>query len=323
VKPSLRHRFEHGALRAAAGLAGILPYRAALTLGWVAAWAGFACARRRVETAKARIRQVFGPGVSPREVTGIAWRSWRNLAFSAIEIMRAPRATAAWIRSVSECDPSVDRLGAHCATGEGGIIAGPHMGNWELAGVIFRAHGVPIFSIAAKQRNPLTDSYLNALRERAGVPSVARGGGAMKEAIRRLRGGQVLAILPDVRVREGGIQVPFLGGTANVGTGMALFARHAGVPVFPSFAGRKGWAAHTLRVSEPIRPDPGLSREDDVRRMTEAVLRGIDAAIRNDPGQWFWFNSRWVLDPPEPGRKEASVGVPVSLSLESGADFDI
>jgi len=31
--------------------------------------------------------------------------------------------------------------------------------------------------------------------------------------------------------------------------------------------------------------------------MTAAVLSEIERAIRQDPGQWFWYNRRWVLDP--------------------------
>jgi lauroyl/myristoyl acyltransferase len=32
-------------------------------------------------------------------------------------------------------------------------------------------------------------------------------------------------------------------------------------------------------------------------RMTKAVMKTIDAAIRRNPEQWFWYNGRWILDP--------------------------
>jgi len=37
--------------------------------------------------------------------------------------------------------------------------------------------------------------------------------------------------------------------------------------------------------------------------MTLAVMKIIDDAIRSNPGQWFWFNKRWILDP-LPEKKE-------------------
>jgi lauroyl/myristoyl acyltransferase len=31
--------------------------------------------------------------------------------------------------------------------------------------------------------------------------------------------------------------------------------------------------------------------------MTQQVLTIVEEAIRADPGQWFWYNKRWILDP--------------------------
>jgi KDO2-lipid IV(A) lauroyltransferase len=157
--------------------------------------------------------------------------------------------------------------------------------------------GIPIFSVAARQKNPLADAYLNRLRESPGIPSVARGSGTLREVIRRLRAGEMLAILPDVRAAEGGIPVPFLSGTASIGRGMASFARHAGVPVIPCMAIRQGWARHSILVWDPVWPDDTLDRDADVARITQAVMQILDTAIRRSPEQWFWFNKRWVLDP--------------------------
>ena len=50
-------------------------------------------------------------------------------------------------------------------------------------------------------------------------------------------------------------------------------------------------------LAEPIFPDKSLDDETDVRRLTETVMSSIEAQIRANPGQWFWYNKRWVLDP--------------------------
>ena len=283
-----------------AGTVSILPYRAALVVGWLNAWMAFHVRRFRVAEAKKRIRKVFGEELfSPADVDAIAWQSWRNIVFDAVELMCVGRITRAWIDRVIDSAEGLLKLKAHADTGRGAIIACSHMGNWELAAVACHHYGIPIFTLAAQQKNPLADRYINTLRRKPGIVTVARGSGAMKEVIRRLKQGQFLAILPDVRVRTGGIAVPFLGGEANVGTGMALFARHTDVPVFPSFTSRIGWARHRMEAGDALWPDADRPKADDVRRMTENVLHQIEDRIRIDPGQWFWFNKRWVLDPVE------------------------
>jgi KDO2-lipid IV(A) lauroyltransferase len=100
-------------------------------------------------------------------------------------------------------------------------------------------------------------------------------------------------------MRTEAVKVQFLGKEANIGAGMALFARHAGVPIYPVIVTRIGWARHAARIYPPVHADPALDKQSDVRRMTQQVMDIITAAIHADPGQWFWYNKRWVLEPVE------------------------
>ena len=106
-----------------------------------------------------------------------------------------------------------------------------------------------------------------------------------------------LAILPDARMNEGGMALPFLGDHANLGTGMALFARHAGVPIFPCVVIRIGWTRHQAYGFPPLWPDRTMDKKADIKRLTAAVVQLMDKVIQEHPEQWFWFNKRWVLDP--------------------------
>jgi KDO2-lipid IV(A) lauroyltransferase len=78
---------------------------------------------------------------------------------------------------------------------------------------------------------------------------------------------------------------------------MAMFARHTGVPIYPIIMRRVGWARHVGHIYPAIEPDSTLSKQEDIQRMTQQVLDIVEGAIREDPGQWFWYNKRWVLDP--------------------------
>ncbi len=308
MRYSLQYVFEYAALRILAALMNLLPYRAALAFAWAIAAVTFHLIRfRRRETLR-RIREVFGEDQPLRDAKRIAWLSMRNMAFNMVEMMRAPSIDLPWIDRhipdfkyhIADVKELIDKHG-------GAVITVPHMGNWDLAGWACHRYGIRMFSIAAKQKNPLVNAWINRQRE-CGMTILERGGGTLKQIIKLLRGGNVLAILPDVRVYTPDLKIPFLGSTANFGRGMALFAITANVPIIPAILRREGWCRHGFDHLPAILPDPSLDREQDARRITGQVIAQVDAAIRQSPEQWFWYNKRWVLAPVRetPNSKDAS-----------------
>ena len=252
AKPGLRHVVEYVFVRGLSGLITLLPYRAALFIGWVVAGLSFYVFRFRVTLAKQRIRQVFGNSLSENEISRIAWQSWRNFIFCVTDLIRLPCITKTWlVDRTAGLQSVVEIMKTHCATGKGGVIACPHMGAWEVAGVAMQVMDFPIFFLTGKQKNPLVDAYINRLRGRTGIDTVQRGTLMIKGVLRRLKDGHLLAFLPDVRMATEGLPVKFLGGEANVPAGMALFARQAGVPIFPSVVTRVGWSKHAFRICPP------------------------------------------------------------------------
>lgn len=299
MRLSLKHRLEYRLLRAIAAPFRWLPYPVALGLGWLVAWLGHYGFRYRVGLARARLRAVLGPAPSPRAIHRAAWLSWRNTVFSTVEMTRLDRFSDAWLARHFAAAPALAAIQVEIAGGRGAVIATPHMGSWELGAVRCHRAGIPIFSLAARQKNPLTDAYINQLRRRPGIETLARDAGVARAIIARLRGGGVLAILPDVRKPTAGVPAPFLGGEANIAEGMAQFARQCDVPVIQVTITRHGWGRHRMELVQILRPDPTLDKSADIRRMTRLVMQKVDDAIRRDPAQWFWYNKRWILDPVE------------------------
>ena len=298
-RPGLMHVVEYALARTVSALVMVLPYRAALFVGWIVAALCYFVFRFRVAAAKRRLRQVFGDRFSEREIGRIAWLSWRNFAFCVIDMIRLPSITMTWLKvHLSGWEEAIEVLKTHSAGGKrGGVIACPHMGAWEMAGVALQVMQIPVFFLTGKQKNPLVDAYINRLRGRTGIDTVQRGSLMIRGVLRRLKDGHYLAFLPDVRMATEGLRIKFLGGEANVPAGMALFARQAMVPIYPAIVTRVGWSDHTARLCEPIWPDENVDKVEDWRRMTQEVFDVIDRAIREQPEQWFWFNKRWILDP--------------------------
>lgn len=295
--PSAKHIAEYIAVRLLSASLNILPLPLALGLGWLLAILAFHVLHYRRRETQRRIRLVLGPSRSAADVRRIAWISLRNLCFNVVEMMRAARLDAAWMRAhIDNYEPAIARLRDLLAAHGGTVLALPHCGNWDLAGIAVHRAGIPIFTVAGVQKNPLLNAWMNRQRG-IGIHVLPRGSSTLRQVVQRLRQGQAFAILSDVRTRWADLVVPFLGGQANIGRGMAQFARSAHVPVLPVLVTRVGWRRHRSRVLDPIFPDPDADKEADLRRITERVLAGMDAAIRAEPEQWFWYNKRWVLDP--------------------------
>lgn len=294
MKYRFKHIVEYAFLRGVAGLIGILPYRVALGLVWCLAMFSRLFLGKLMRRTRARLRQVFGSRFSERELSGIAWCAWRNFCFNAVEAMRVRSMTLEWVRKVVSDEgskPVWDRV----KTGRGVVVAVCHMGNWELAGVAACLMGVPMLTIARRQKNPLTDRFLDHIRESTGLQVIYYGSKELTRIVPALQKGKVLAILPDLRAKADSVRVEFLGTETDLPTGMARFAREAGVPIIPQLVLRQGWSRHCWKAFEPIAPDPTLDEKQDWQRMTQYVMDCFTHAIREHPDQYFWFNKRWVL----------------------------
>ena len=298
----VRWRLEYGAVLAIGALVRALPLAAAQSLVWPLARLAWALLGSRRREAERRLRLVLGPNAGPRAVRRAAWISFRNTAFNLVDMLRIRRLGAASVRRlVPQADEAIAHLRAELAAadGRGVVLALPHCGNWDLAGSIVELAGLPIFSVAAKQRNPFMNRLMNRMRGGHGMEVLERDGGprVYLEMLRRIRRGQVFAILPDTRSRTPALPVPFLGGTANLARGMALLAIQAGAPVVPLVMRRVAWRRFEIEFFPTLRPDPAADRDAEEMHITREVLARFDAAIRATPEQWFWYNKRWVLDP--------------------------
>ena len=287
---------EYMALRSACAVVNAIPYSVACALAKGLAWTLVNVFRFKRARTIGRIRSCF-PEKTAAEAGRIAVASLANVLMSAVEMIRAPRLDLAWIeRHVKDVHLYADRLKGIAAEGKGVVIMVPHSGNWYMAAWAMARCGVPLFAIAARQRNPYIDAWMNR-QYGEGLEVVERGSvRVMAEIKSRLGQGRCFAILPDLRVPVKDVQVPFLNGTANVSHGGASFAAAAGAPVVVAIMRREN-GLHVFDHLATLRPDPAKSRKDEAVRLTREAMALLDSAIRKAPEHWFWYNKRWILQP--------------------------
>ena len=160
-----------------------------------------------------------------------------------------------------------------------------------------RASGAPIQYLLPPQSNEGSDAYFDEIREGLGIPAIKIGYG-MRAALKALRSGAFLGMLPDQDARRVGIHVPFFGRPASTHTGPARLAYHARCPIAVGLIERKPGGRFRARVLATLIPDPESDETREVERLTREVNETIEAGVRRRPDHWYWLHRRWKTPPP-------------------------
>ena len=287
---------EYLLLRFFCGLVNAIPYPLAMALARGLGWTAFAVFGFKRRRTLDRIRSVF-PEKCKREAKAIAVRSLQNILQTAVEMMRAPQLDRRWMdRYVKDGRLYKDKLQAYVDEGKGVVIMVPHSGNWYMAAWSMAKYGLPLFAIAARQRNPKLNAWMN--RQYGDIEVLDRDCRDTLSQIReKLSAGRAFAILPDLRVRNRDVEADFLGGKANVSRSGAAFAVKCGCPIVVAVMTRQG-GRHVFNHIATLRPDPAaLDKKEEARRLTREALKLLSDEIMKAPGDWYWFNKRWILEP--------------------------
>ena len=295
TKSSRAVNLEYGTLRFFCGIVNLIPYRMAMGLAAAFAWCAFHVLRLKRARTLQRLRDVF-PEKPAGELRRIAWRSFANILQTGVEMIRAPRLTQRWMdRHVLDGRLYKDRLQALVDEGKGVVIMVPHSGNWYMAAWAMAKYGLPLFAIAARQRNPKLNAWMN--RQYGDIEVLDRDNrSTLIQIHQRLRDGRAFAILPDLRVRTPDVEVDFLGGRANVSHAGAAFAVNSGCPIVLAVMTREN-GRHVFHYLKALRPDLAADKKEETRRLTREALKLLSDEIVKHPGDWYWYNKRWILEP--------------------------
>lgn len=183
--------------------------------------------------------------------------------------------------------------------GRGTILALPHSGNWDAAGVwlveTLRRRGMtPTFTTVAQRLAP-ESVYRRFVthRERLGFEVVAADDrGAHRALLARLRAGGVVCVLADRDITGTGIDVQFFGETARLPAGPARLAALTGATLLPTHLGFRpgGW---TIAFADAISvPGPR-----DVAEATQGLADALAGLITSTPADWHMLAPVWAPEP--------------------------
>lgn len=300
-----RHAVEYAVFRAVETATMSLPRPAALAFG-----EGLGRFLYRLGTSRTRIaRENFGVAFPGADV---AWReatleaAFGHFGRLAIEIVRMPRDVRGDNWAGHAALKGLDVIAAERAAGHAVILAGGHLGNWELAARVCSFAGLPILAIARPINNPHLEEYFTRIRAVSGQRIVTKHGGmrAVVAEVRREKG--VLAVLVDQDARHAGVFVEFFGRLASTTPTPALLAvRHGAVVVpFRLVRGRNG--SYAMEVIEVLRPRTDLPEEEAILDLTRRYTKAVEEAVRANPEQYLWMHKRWKTRPEQGPRRGPS-----------------
>ena len=173
---------------------------------------------------------------------------------------------------------------ATVAQGRGLILAGTHLGGWEVATAI------PGAKIAVPTSVIVADNWIawaiEHVRAGVGLRVMYRQVAALR-SVRRLQAGEAVLLLGDNSEFAGHThRVRFLDGEVELAAGVAALARLAGSPII-SFTvlplGPRRWCATMDPPIEPPKPAEGRAGE---RAVLQQLADRWSEAIRASPGHW-------------------------------------
>jgi lauroyl/myristoyl acyltransferase len=234
------------------------------------------------------------PRATPEELDVLVRDALRSYARYWQEIFTLPAADRAALAAAVDAGlHGIEHVNAAMAEGRGVIVALPHSGNWEMAGVwLVERHGT--FSTVAERLAPewLYQRFA-AYRAALGFEVLPLTGAEnpMPRLLRRLRAGGVVCLLADRDLTGSGVVVDFFGSPARMPAGPARLAAATGATllVLGCWFTADGWG---FRVHPPV-PVPDRSA---VRRATQLVADRFAVDIAAHPQDWHMVQPLWLDD---------------------------
>jgi Kdo2-lipid IVA lauroyltransferase/acyltransferase len=179
------------------------------------------------------------------------------------------------------------------ASGQGVIVLGPHLGNWELLGMHLATLGK---LVALYEPLPLRklDNLVHRGRQSTGgklVPTTPRGLG---ELVRSVRGGGITGVLPDQVPRDinAGMNIPFFGVDCFTATLSLNLIRRSGAAAVMGTVLRT--AGGFRAVYKPVEPEV---YSDNNRDALAAINLGVEKLITRNEWQYQWQYKRFRCRP--------------------------
>lgn len=260
------------------------------------------------------LKRVLGASATPTQlhaVTGAAMRSYGRYWLETFTSERADRSALA--ERALAATIGLHHVRAAQEAGQGIILALPHSGNWDIAGLsMSHVMGEPIMTVAERLTPESLYRRFTRYRDFMGItvlPMSGEGGGAAHNSAAlqaHLRQGGMVCLLADRDLAGNGIPVRFFGADTTFPAGPALLAARTGAALCPVHL---SYTAHGFlhHIGAPLTLR-GSRLAQQVRDGVTQLAAFFAEYIALYPADWHMLQPLWLADRPHHSHQSAKGG---------------
>jgi KDO2-lipid IV(A) lauroyltransferase len=237
------------------------------------------------------------PDASPERLAELSRAGMRSYLRYWMESFRLPAWSEQRIRT-GFVPEDLHHLTDGLASGQGVILALPHLANWDLAGAWVTTELKTPFTTVAERLKPesLYDRFV-AYREGLGMEVLPHNGGtAFGTLARRLRDGGLVCLVADRDLSASGVEVDFFGEPTRMPAGPALLAQQTGALLLPVTLWYDDSPVMRGRLHPPIEVPQSGTRAEKTSVMTQALADAFATGIADHPEDWHMLQRLWLAD---------------------------
>jgi KDO2-lipid IV(A) lauroyltransferase len=215
------------------------------------------------------------------------------------------------VRTINE-----HRLRDPLNSGQGLVVALPHMANWDHAGAWAGLTGISAASVAERLRPEALFQKFLAYREELGLiiwPLSGSDVDIMAKLTEHLEGGGLVCLPAERDLSRRGVPVTFFGEETRMPAGPAMLALRTGaalVPMTLSYEGVEPNHGIVLEFHEPV--EVPQERAGRIATMTQRVADAFEVGIGKHPEDWHMAQRIFLSDFPADDPRRAHDGKFVS-----------
>lgn len=242
------------------------------------------------------MRRVMGSAASDREIDAAVDGMFRSYGRYWAETLWFKAHRRDFILANTErinFRPVDEAIAAH----RGIVFAVPHIGNWEIAGVVANDLGLDLMAVAEDLPNKRITDWFLGVRAQFGIHVVLTTDPSLRsKMVKLLRSGGALALLADRDVTGNGIPVMFFGEMTTMPAGPTVLAELTDSALIPVAVYFKEGAGYRIEVGDTIVIPDAETRSERIALGVQLVADVLEAQIRKEPSQWHLFQPNWPSD---------------------------
>jgi KDO2-lipid IV(A) lauroyltransferase len=274
-------------------LSAALPLPLSHGLGFLAGWGLYLFPSHSRRIVRINIGLCF-PALSASEQNKLVRKNLIETGKTIFDVgalwLRPGKSTLRLIKKVNDSALVDEAL----AAGKGVILASPHQGAWEAAGLYCTAH----YGMSCTYK-PLKMQQLDVLvtraRGRMGGHFIPTNAGGLRVLFKTLKQGDVVGMLPDQEPLDGtGVFAPFFGIPAYSMVFLGRLAAKSGAPIIFTWCERLSWGRGYQLY---FRKAPASAHSADTLEATRANNQVVEDIAGTNLAQYQWSYRRFRRRP--------------------------